>query len=179
MICLDSVLHESVSSNSTVLIHPPSIYSSNEYYCYDNPNLSQLSNCLSRQHLPFYPAATATVSMATTLFLRGDRPARQEPVGFRMFPHRFLFSFHHWRSSLNVSLLPEQPERSESNQTGTFLSSTLHPSPRAGNFELDTRPNRLFFEARFPEFCGHPRQMQLLLQFIVQYLYDISDFLGI
>lgn len=156
MICPDSVLHESVSSNSTVLIHPPSIYLSNEYYCYDNPNLSQLSNCLSGQHLPFYPAATATVSMATTLFLRGDRPARQEPVGFRMFPHRFLFSFHHWRSSLNVSLLSEQPERSESNQTGTFLSSTLPFTPLPGQEILNWIPAQIVSFSRHdsPSFVG-------------------------
>ena len=150
-------------------------------YCYDNLNLSLLSNCLSRQRLPFYPVATATVSMATTLFLRGDRPARQEPVGFRTFHPSFSFFLSSLEKFSERFPLTRTAGRSESNQTGTFLSSTFFFTLLPGQEILNWIPAQIvsFSRQDSPEFCGHPRQMQLLSQFIVQHLYDISDFLGI
>lgn len=76
--------------------------------------------------------------------------------GSGRFTHRFLFSFHHWRSSLNVSLLSEHQERSESNQTGTFLSSTFLFTPLPGQEILNWIPAQIvsFSRQDSPSFVG-------------------------
>lgn len=126
------------------------------------------------------PAAIATVPMATTLFLRYRRPpgsagSRWGFWGFTSFsvflsPEKKLIerfplicaAGKRWKTATQVLPCPQ-----------LFFS----PLFQGRRWWLRCQRKYSFFRPGISKFCGHPRQMRLVSQLIVQHLHDIWDFL--
>ena len=71
--------------------------------------------------------------------------------GSGRFTHRFLFSFHHWRNSLDVSLLPEQPEEVKAiRQVLSCPQLFSSPSSQGRRFWIGYPPKSSLSQGRIP-----------------------------